>query len=115
MKTRCNMYHKNVILAQHWSQLEHNSSISCDEVSTLNNQSWLSIHYYVVENWARIPILISLDCVLEGSSSNNFTKVIMEALTTRGGMPRDYIASKLMSFGVDNVNVFQGTKSSVTK
>jgi hypothetical protein len=39
----------------------------------------------------------------------------MEALTTWGGMPRDHIASKLMSFGTINVNVFQSTKSSVTK
>jgi hypothetical protein len=25
-------------------------SLSCDEVSTVDNQSWLSIHYYVVQN-----------------------------------------------------------------
>ncbi len=39
----------------------------------------------------------------------------MEALTIRGGMPKDQIVNKLMSFGVDCVNMFQGTKSSVTK
>jgi hypothetical protein len=43
---------------------------------------------------------------LEGFGSNNLTKVIMEALTIRGGMFRDQVASKLMSFGGDNVNVF---------
>ncbi len=59
-----------------------------------------------MENWVRIHILISFDRVFEGSSSNNLTKVIMEALTIRGGMFRDQVASKLMSFGGDNVNVF---------
>jgi hypothetical protein len=72
-------------------------SINCDEVSTLDNQSWLSIHCYVMENWVRIPILISFNCVLEGSSSDNLTKVIMEALTIGEIMPRDQVASNLMN------------------
>jgi hypothetical protein len=68
-----------------------------------------------VEIWVKIHILISLDHVLEGSSSNNLTKMIMEALTIKGGMLRHQVVSKLMSFGVDDVNVFQDTKYSVTK
>jgi hypothetical protein len=62
--------------------------ISYDEMSTLDNQSQLSIHCYVMENWVRIPILISLDHVLEGSGFDNLTKMIMEALTIGGGMLR---------------------------
>jgi hypothetical protein len=68
-----------------------------------------------MENWVRIPILISFNHVLEGFGSNNLTKVIMEALTTKGGMLKDQVVSKLMSFGANNINVFQSTKSSVTK
>ncbi len=41
----------------------------------------------------RIPILISFDCVLEGSRNDNLTKVMMETLT----------------IGANGVNVFQGT------
>jgi hypothetical protein len=63
--------------------------LSCDEVSTIDNQSWLSIHYYVLQNWVRIPILIFLDRVLKGSGSDNLTKVIIEALTIGGELPRD--------------------------
>jgi len=33
----------------------------------------------------------------------------MEALTIGEGMPRDQVASKLMNFGTNDVNVFQGT------
>jgi hypothetical protein len=50
-----------------------------------------------MENWVRIPILISLNRVLEGSGFNNLTKVIMEALTIGEGMPRDQATSKLMN------------------
>ncbi len=60
-------------------------------------------------------ILISFIRVLEGFGSNNLTKVIMEALSIRGSMLRDKVVNKLMSFGVNNVNVFQGTKYGVTK
>ncbi len=80
------------------------------KVSTIDNQFWLSLHYYVVQNWVRIPILISLNMMLEGSSSDNLTKVIMEALTIGGGLQKYQIAQKLICFGVDGVNVFKGTK-----
>jgi hypothetical protein len=89
--------------------------LSCDEVFTVDNQSWLFVHCYVVQNWVRIPIFIYLDKVLESLSSDNLTKVIMEALTIGGGLPKYQIAQKLICFGVDGVNVFQGTKNGVTK
>ncbi len=68
-----------------------------------------------MENWVRIPILISFDCILEGSRIDKLTKVIMEALSIGGGMPRNHVATKLICFGGDNVNVFQSTKFGVTK
>jgi len=36
-------------------------SISCDEVTTLDNQSWIFVHVYVVENWRRILVLLNLE------------------------------------------------------
>jgi hypothetical protein len=42
-----------------------------------------------VQNWAKILILISLNKVLEGSGNDNLTKVIMEALSIGGGLPRN--------------------------
>jgi len=68
-----------------------------------------------MENWVMNPILISLNYVLEGSGSNNLTKVIMEALTIGKGMPRDQVASKLMNFGTNDVNMFQGTGVTLSK
>jgi hypothetical protein len=90
-------------------------ALNCDEVYKLNNQSWLFVHYYVVENWVKFLILISLDRMVEGSRSNNLIKVIMEAMMIGGGLARDHIANKVVSFGVDGVNVFQGTKIGVIK
>jgi hypothetical protein len=39
----------------------------------------------------------------------------MDALMISGGVPRNQIAEKLICFGANGVNVFQGTKSGVTK
>jgi len=69
----------------------------------------------MVDNWVRIPISISLDQMLEGSRSNNLTKVIMEMVMIGGGLPQAKIAKKFIYFGVDGANVFQGTKTSVTR
>jgi hypothetical protein len=39
----------------------------------------------------------------------------MEAFMIGGGVARDQIAQKLICFGANGVNVFQSTKSNVTK
>jgi hypothetical protein len=79
------------------------------------NQSWLPIHYYVMQNWVKIPILIFLKKMIEGSRRDNLIKVIMEALMIGGGLPRDQIAQKLICFGANGVNVFHGTNNGVIK
>jgi imidazole glycerol phosphate synthase subunit HisF len=62
--------------------------------------------FTLVQNQVRIPIIISLDIVLEGSSNDNLTKVIMETLTIGGGLLRNHNAQKLICFGANGVNVF---------
>jgi len=90
-------------------------AFSCDEVFTMDNQSWLFVQCYLMQNWVRILILISLDPIIEGSGSDNLTKVIMEALMIGGGVATDQIVQKLICFGANGVNVFQSTKNGVTK
>jgi hypothetical protein len=36
-------------------------SLICDEVTTANNQLWISIHIYVLVDWERVPLLLSLE------------------------------------------------------
>jgi hypothetical protein len=49
-----------------------------------------------MQNWVRTPIFICLDKVVKGLGNDNLTKVIMEALTINGGLPKDQIAQKLV-------------------
>jgi hypothetical protein len=50
--------------------------VSCDEVISIDNQSWISVHAYVVEDFKRTPILVNLEQVIEGCTTNNFTNMI---------------------------------------
>jgi hypothetical protein len=55
-----------------------------------------------------------LEQVTKGNDLNNFIKIIMGALRKDGGVFDVDVATKLMSFGVDGVNVFQGMHNGVT-
>ena len=89
--------------------------LTCDEVSTIDNGSWISIHAYVVQNWSCVPFLISLERVVEGGGSNNLTQVIIDALTGVAKMARFVLSKTLSCFGADNVTIFQGSKMGVTQ
>jgi hypothetical protein len=60
--------------------------LSCDQVTTIDNQSWISIHSYVVQDWCQIHVFISLEHFIEGRGAYNLTKVIMGALKEHGGL-----------------------------
>jgi hypothetical protein len=48
-------------------------------------------------------------------TTDKLTKVFMQALMNQGGLSKDMIDKKLMTFGTNDVYVFQGVKSRVTK
>ena len=74
-------------------------SVTCDEVTTLDTQSWISIHGYVCEGWERKPMLLSLERVLDGGGSNNLTQVIVEAIKNQGGITEADLQTRFASFG----------------
>jgi len=53
----------------------HYVAFSYDEVFIVDNQSWLFIHCYVIHNWVRIIILVSLNHVVERSWNDNMTNL----------------------------------------
>jgi hypothetical protein len=65
----------------------------------------------VEKGWA---ILLNLQKVVDGNTSNNMTSMIMGNLVKFGGLIENDLAKKLISFGIDGVMVFQGAKTKVT-
>jgi len=92
----------------------HFVAITCDEVTIVDNGSWICIHAYIVENFIRIPYLISLERLVDGSGADALTLVIMKTLQCGGNLSSDEISRKLVCFGADGLNTFQGAKSGVT-
>jgi hypothetical protein len=76
-------------------------------MTTIDTQSWINIHVYVVQHWAKASILISLEQITKGTTTSNLTKVIMEATRMKGGLGKDEISTKLMLFGVNMYMLFE--------
>ena len=72
-------------------------SITCDEVTTLDIQSWISIHTYICENWTKMPLL-SLECVVDGTNNDNLIVVIKNAIKTLGGIKEALLPAQFASF-----------------
>ena len=79
-------------------------ALSCDEVSCIDNSSWISVHAYVVQNWSRVPVLISLEHVTDGGKAKNLTKMIMSAVGSAGGLSQEDIGNRLLCFGTGKLD-----------
>jgi hypothetical protein len=88
-------------------------SLSCDEVTTVDNQSWLSIHAYIVRDFERVPMLLKLERVTDGASAENLTKAILKALADNGSLGTEQIRARLLCFGADGASVLQGKNTGV--
>ena len=90
-------------------------SITCDEVTTLDNHSWISIHIYTIRDWEIVPMLLCLQRVIEGGGgAANITKIILGALTNDSGLTPHHIRDRFMAFGADGASVLQRRRNGVT-
>ncbi len=81
---------------------------SCDEVTTIDNGSWICVHAYMVDFWIRVLILLCVEGVMDGPDFNNLTEVIMMVTLMKGeGLIKEDVTKKLC-FGVDEAFVFRG-------
>jgi hypothetical protein len=87
-------------------------SLSCDEITTCDQQSWVAIHAYVVEGWQKILLLHHCN-VVDGANLNNLKLILVDAMVLYGDMTEESIVSKLIAFEVNGVSVFQGVKTCV--
>ncbi len=52
--------------------------------------------------------------MVDAATSNNLKCIMMDVLVLYGDLTQENIASKLITFGVDRMSVFQGVKIGVT-
>lgn len=75
--------------------------VTANEVTTIDNQSWLCYHAYFVQKWTRVPIFPGLVQIVDGCGVNNLTTIILEAIMKKGGLSKAYIGEKLIYFVED--------------
>jgi hypothetical protein len=92
----------------------HYFSLSTDEVSTSNNQSWLSLHAYIPLGFKRCSILLALIRLVDGNGANAIREALMSMVHLHTRLDDDDITNQLVSFGADGVSVFQVSRRDVT-
>jgi hypothetical protein len=72
-------------------------AISCNEVTTINNQAWVSPYlFYLMEGLKHMLILLNLERSLDDGMINNLTNMIQNSLLVYGGLTMNEISSKLV-------------------
>ncbi len=99
------MYEQSTRMAMQDARL---IAVSCDNVTTINCQSWVKMHVFVVEEWKWILILLSLEQVVNDAFANNLTKLIVDALLQCSRFSKLNMGLKLMCFSTNGVTIFQG-------
>ncbi len=84
------------------------------EVIIDDNQSWISVHAYVMHAWKRIPIPLTLQHIVEGGNVDNLTTIIVQAFMQQGGLIQKETTKRLICFGSNEVSIFQGCPTSMT-
>jgi hypothetical protein len=90
-------------------------SVSADEVTTVDHESWLSVHIYISVGFSRLPILLSLSRLTEGNGASAVKESILTFLSWHRGIVDSLVAERLVCFGTDGVSMFQGCRTGVTQ
>jgi hypothetical protein len=57
-----------------------------NDVTTLHNGTWLSVHLYIIKDWLCIPLLVGLVQIRATTSIDALTKVIMATIEGAVGL-----------------------------
>ncbi len=81
--------------------------VSCDEITTINNQSLCNVHAYVVDGFKRMPLLLNLERVVGKGFVDNLATSILRSLMKYGCLIVEQIGSKIVCFGLDGVATYK--------
>jgi hypothetical protein len=69
--------------------------VNYDEVTNVNNQSWCSMHPYIVDGFRSLPLLLNLERLFNESIVDNLIALILKSLMEYGGLTTEHVVSKL--------------------
>ena len=83
-------------------------SLSLDEVTAIDNTSWICMSIYMVNDHIRHSYLLGIHKMTKSSTAENIYELVIDSLKEIGGMDHSMIAEKLVSVGADGASVMQG-------
>jgi hypothetical protein len=107
-----------LVLANHTKKIlaeARFNAISADEVTTVDQESWLSVHIYISTGFSRVPILLSLSWLVEGNTAVAVKETILTSLNWHRRLVDNVVAKRLICFREDGVSVFQGYRTGITQ
>ena len=83
-------------------------ALSLDEVTTIDNMSWVCMHVYTIQNNVRQPHLLSVAKLRDNATAETLFQLVKRNLIEYGAMDELTIAKKLVCAGADGASVMQG-------
>jgi hypothetical protein len=75
--------------------------MTANEVITLDNQQWISVHVYVMKDCCRFPILLTLECVEMNAIAHNITSIFLKCMVKHRGVSVEELISWWVCLGCD--------------
>lgn len=86
-------------------------SLSLDEVTAIDNTSWVCIHVYVVDKHVRNENFIGIFKLQVNANAENIFELVTKSMKDSLGMTSMEIAKKLVCLGADGASVMQGQRN----
>lgn len=86
-------------------------SLSLDEVTTIDNTSWICMSIYMVIGHIRHSYLLGIHKMSDCSTPGNIYELVANSLKEIGGMNLLMIAKKLVCVGADGASVMRGQRN----
>ena len=86
-------------------------SLSLDEVTAIDNTSWICMSIYMVNDHIRHSYLLGIHKMSNSSIAENIYELVIKSLKEIGGMDGLMITKKLVCVGADGAAVMQGQRN----
>jgi uncharacterized protein (UPF0303 family) len=83
-------------------------SLSFEEVTTIDNTSWICMSIYMVNDHIRHSYILGVHKMMENSTAENIYEIVNNSLKESGGMDPLMIKKKFVCLGVDGASVMEG-------
>ena len=83
-------------------------SLSLDEVTTVDNSSWICMSIYMVNDHIRHSYVLGIHTMKNSSTNGNIYELVIKTLKEIGGMDDLMITKRLVCVGANGASIMQG-------